>query len=179
MQTRISQTPGATTEVTEATGPDPLAEIDELMRKRLGDQRDAADESAQLSADRSEFSAEFTRVCQEQVRPAMEAIVERLRRNGGSGLIEEHPADYRYPNDRLVLWMSLHGEIVGSPRQDRHPYLQLDADVSSRAVAVAEGDMWAGHGGNRSGKVTEWQLSEITASRVTEEVLAILRRAFR
>lgn len=160
-----------------ASDKDPLAEIDDLMQKRRDDQLSSANQGAQLTADRLEFSAQFAKICQEQVRPAMDAIIERLRRNGGGGVIEEHPADFRYQNHRLIMWMSLEGEIAGAPRQDRHPYLQLDADVAKRNVAVSEGDMWQGHGGNSSGKIGEWQLSEITTTRVTEEILAILRRA--
>jgi hypothetical protein len=45
-------------------------------------------------------------------------------------------------------------------------------------VTVSEGDMWEGHGGNRSGRVAEWKLSETTATVVTQEALAILRRSF-
>jgi hypothetical protein len=41
----------------------------------------------QLATDRSEFSTEFATVFEEQVRPPMEAIIDRLRRNGGDGVI--------------------------------------------------------------------------------------------
>ncbi len=174
MNTQLSASAGVALGASEM---DPLAEIDDLMQKRRDDQQSSASQGARLTADRLEFSAQFARVCQEQVRPAMDGILERLRSNGGGGIIEEHPADFRYQNHRLVMWMSLEGEIVGAPRQDRHPYLQLDADVAKRDVAVSEGDMWHGHGGNSSGKIGEWQLSEITTTRVTEEILAILRRA--
>jgi hypothetical protein len=159
-------------------GEDPLAEIDRLLQKRRDDQQQVSDRSAELRADRSEFSTEFTQVCEAQVRPPMEAILERLRRNGGGGVIDERPEDLsRHHTHRLTLWMSLSGEIAGSPRQDRHPYLQLDADVDKRVVTVSEGDMWEGHGGSRSGRIGEWQLSEITAALVTQEALAILRRS--
>jgi hypothetical protein len=162
-----------------ATENDPLSEIDDLMQKRRDDQQASAIRSAQLTAERSEFSTQFARVCQEQIRPAMDAIIERLRHNGGDAVIEEHHADLgRHHDHRLTMWMSLHGQIVGTPRQDRHPYLQLDADVAKRNVTVSEGDVWEGHGGNRSGKIGQWLLSEITTSRVTEEILAVLRRAF-
>ncbi len=162
----------------DAASEDPLAEIDHLLQKRLDDERRAAAHSAQVRTDRSDFSTGFTSVCEQQVRPSMEAILERLRRNGGGGVIEEGAEDVsRHRRHRLTLWMSLSGEIEGSPRQDRHPYLQLDADVDKRSVVVSEGDMWQGHGGNRSGKVGEWRLAEITAPLVTEEALAVLRRS--
>lgn len=172
-------TPQAEAPTPGASGTDPLAEIDSLMRARLEDQRLQAESSAQVGRDRSEFSAEFVRVCDGTVRPAMDAVLERLRRNGGGGVIEERPEHLgRREDHRLILWMSLQGEIDGTPRQDRHPYLQLDGDVDKRAVTVSEGDMWAGRGGNRSGKVAEWRLSDITASAVTDELLSILRRSF-
>lgn len=162
-----------------ATGNDPLAEIDQLMRARRDEDRESADRAAQVLADRSEFSDEFVRVCDVQVRPAMEAVIERLRNNGGGGVIEERHEDLaRNQAHRLTLWMSFSGEIVGTPRPDRHPYLQLDATVAKRAVTVSEGDMWQGRGGGRSGKAGEWQLSEITTALVTETILEIIRRAF-
>ena len=171
MQTQSPQAAGTTAQV----APDPLEEIDQLMQKRLEDQQRSADRSAEITKERSQFS----KVCDAQVRPVMEAILGRLRRSGGGGVIEERPEDLaRMQDHRFILWMSLEGEIVGTPRLDRHPYLQLDADVAKRAVTVSEGDMWPGHGGNRSGPVTEWQLSEINTAKVTEEILAILRRSF-
>jgi len=175
MQTQSPRAAGTTAQV----APDPLEEIDQLMQKRLEDEQRSADRSAEITKERSQFSEEFSKVCDAHVRPVMEAILERLRRSGGGGVIEERPEDLaRMQDHRFILWMSLEGEIVGTPRLDRHPYLQLDADVAKRAVTVSEGDMWAGHGGNRSGPVTEWQLSEISTTKVTEEILAILRRSF-
>ena len=163
----------------DAAGNDPLAEIDQIMRTRRDEDRESADRAAHLLAERSEFSEEFVRVCEVQVRPAMEAVIERLRQNGGGGVIEERAEDLaRNQAHRLTLWMSFKGEIVGTPRPDRNPYLQLDATVTKRVVTVSEGDMWQGHGGGRSGRTGEWQLSEITAALVTETILEIIRRAF-
>ena len=71
--------------------------------------------------------------------------------------------------------MSLSGELIGRPRQDQHPYLQLDFDLALQRVNVAEGDMWKGHGS--SGPVGSWIVSEITDAVVTESLLGILRRA--
>jgi hypothetical protein len=175
-----TQSPQTTLEAVPASGDDPLAEIDQLMQNKLREDQKAADRSAQIETDRSDFAAEFTRVCEQQVRPAMETILERLRRNGGGGVIDDRPEDFgQHHAHRLILWMSFSGEITGAPRQDRHPYLQLDADLDRRSVTVSEGDMWQGHGGNRTGKFAEWQLVEITAARVTQELLAIIRRALR
>lgn len=162
-----------------ASEEDPLAEIDRLMQKRRDDDQRSADETARLATDRSEFSTEFARVFEELVRPTMEAIIERLRRNGGDGAVIERPEDSRLSHKHIfTLWMSLAGEITGTPRVDRLPYLQLEANVDKRLVTVSEGDIWEGRGGNRSGKVAEWKLPEITAAVVTQEVLAILRRSF-
>jgi len=172
-----SQPSSVSDESVTAAAADPLAEIDDIMQQRLAEERLLAEVSARVSADRSEFSVEFSTVCAEQVRPPMEAIIGRLRRNGGGGEIDERPEDLsRRQTHRLTLWMSLEGE-VGSPRADRHPYLQLDADVGKRLVAVSEGDMWQGHGGSRSGPIGDRPLSEITSTFVTQEVLAILRRS--
>ncbi|MGA7419333.1 MAG: hypothetical protein WBW80_15160 [Acidimicrobiales bacterium] len=73
--------------------------------------------------------------------------------------------------------MSLEGGIVGEPRVDREPYLQLEANVAGRNIEVTEGDMWRGAGGKRSGPVGHWQLSELTKDRVIQELLAIARRS--
>jgi hypothetical protein len=163
--------------MTTAAEEDPLAEIDRLMHRRLVEERRVAEESAQRASERSEFSTEFERVCNEQVRPAMTTIIERLQRNGGGGIIVERPEDTsRKYAHRLTLWMSLSGEIVTAPRQDRDLYLQLDADAGTRSVLVSEGDLGQGHGGT-SGRVGEWKLSEITAALVIQEVLEILRQA--
>lgn len=159
---------------------DPFADIDQVTRKSLREEQEAAQRSAQLEIDRSDFETEFTSAREHQIRPAMEAVLERLRRNGGGGVIDDRPQAFgQRRTHRLTLWMSFHGEITGAPRQDRHPYLQLDADVDKRSVTVSEGDMWKRQSRNRSGKVAEWQLVEITAARVTQEILAIIRRALR
>jgi hypothetical protein len=73
--------------------------------------------------------------------------------------------------------MSLEGEIVGDPRSDREPYLQLEANVASRDIETSEGDMWRGAGGKRSGPLGHWQLSELTQEQVIQELLAIARRS--
>jgi len=78
---------------------------------------------------------------------------------------------------RLTLWMSLEGETHRSPRQDRHPYLQLDADAAKGQVEVPEGDMWQGVGTHTSGRARSWQLPEITKEAVSQAIVAILRRA--
>ena len=156
-----------------------LAEIDSLLEGRIDDEQQAVDQTTRLDADRTEFSLEFTKVCEHQVRPTMEAVLTRLRRNGGGGFIEEHAHDGHHRARGLTLWMSLDGEITGTPRRDGHPYLELDADAERQSVSVSEGDMWQGQGGTRSGKAGEWQLSDITTTRVTEELVAILRRAAR
>ncbi len=108
----------------------------------------------------------------------MELVVEHLTTHGGGGAIEEHPggeARFRHPS--VIVWMSLNGELVGEPRSDREPYLQLEANVAERDIEVSEGDMWRGAGGKRSGPVGHWQLSELTQERVVDELLAIARRS--
>ncbi|MDQ6783308.1 MAG: hypothetical protein M3063_07695 [Actinomycetota bacterium] len=148
------------------------------MADGLAEDQQEAEKTAQLSVERSEFATQFTSGCDQHVRPPMEAIIERLRRNGGSGVIVERPEDLSIRHwHRLTLWMSLSGEIAGTPRPDRLPYLQLEADVDTRAVTISEGDMWQGHGGNRSGPAGQWKLEDMTADLVTHTVLDILRRA--
>lgn len=159
---------------------DPLAEIDVLMQEQLDKEQRSADATARVLADRAKFATEFTAVCDQRVRPPMEVILQRLRQNGGGGLIDERPADAtRHHSHRLTLWMSLRGEITGAPRQDRHPYLELDANVDRALVTISEGDIWNGHGGSSSGPVGQRPLAEITETFITSEVLAVIRRSLR
>lgn len=158
---------------------DPLSEIDRLMERRSADEQRSKEESAEASTARSAFSLEFATACDDCIRPAMERVIERLRQNGGGGVIDERAEDReRHRAHRLTVWMSLHGEINGTPREDRLPYLRLDADANRAVVTLSEGDMWQGRPGHRSGKVGERQLSEITPALLTAEMLAVLRRSF-
>jgi hypothetical protein len=167
---RPGEQDGATTDLLEGFGP-VLAAVA---------QRDH--ESDELTADRLEaghkFLEDFAAACAAEVRPAMDAVVSRLQQLGGGGVVEEHTgSEVRFRNPRMTLWMSLKGEIVGEPRLDRYPYLQLEADVERRKVQVDEGDMWRGAGGHSSGRVAAWDVSELTGDLVTKELLAIARRA--
>jgi hypothetical protein len=150
-----------------------------MMAQRDQSEAASVQRSQQRQIDDDDFSRSFSERCDVEVKPAMEVVVARLRRDGGDGLIVEVDADVsRQRRHRLTLWMSLRGDIDGAPRQDRHPYLQLDADVTRHRVILSEGDMWQGQGGHRSGRVGDWRLEEMTAAAVTDEIMAVLRRAF-
>lgn len=134
--------------------------------------------NARALDEQEEFATGFRTACQTEVRPAMQAVLERLQSTGGGGIIEGHPGgEPRFPGPSLTLWMSLAGEIVGAPRADRCPYLEIEADVAKRRAQVSEGDMWLGGGGGRSGRAAQWQLPELTYERVVQELLSIARRA--
>jgi len=136
----------------------------------------SVERQSDANTERARLQAEFSAVCSQRVLPAMQAFLERLRLNGGGGLVEEHDGvEGAGVAPRVRLWMSLSGEIIGRPRQDQHPYLELDFDVAQQQVNVAEGDMWKGHG--RSGPVGVWIASEITSEMVTESLIDVLRRA--
>jgi hypothetical protein len=163
---------------TATAADDRLAEIDHITEEWRDDQQELVELNEHREALRLQFDEEFTCACEQRVRPAMERIIERLRRDGGDGLIVERPADTRFHHThRLILWMSLSGEVGDAPRQDRHPYLQLDADVALQTVKISEGDMWQGHGGNSSGEVGKRPLSEVDANFVIDETVAILARS--
>ncbi len=161
-----------------STASDPLAGFGPILAAVAQRDRSAAEVSAdRLDAGRK-FLDDFATACETEVRPAMDAVLERLRQLGGDGLVEEHPGgEARFRSPRVALWMSLKGEIVGEPRLDRYPYLLLEADVEGRKVQVYEGDMWRGAGGNTSRRVGAWEVSDLTRQRVTEALLAIARRA--
>jgi hypothetical protein len=140
--------------------------------------RESAEAAAALVELGRKFLDDFAKACVQEIRPAMSAVLERLQQLGGGGLIEEHPGgEARFQNPRIALWMSLKDKIVGDPRPDRHPYLLLEADVETQKVQVDEGDMWQGAGGNFSGPVGVWEVTELTHDRVTKELLSIAHRA--
>jgi hypothetical protein len=142
-----------------------------------GDRESAAAATARAELGRK-FLDDFAETCAQEIRPAMNAVLKRLQQLGGDGLIEEHPGgEARFEKPRITLWMSLKDKIVGQPRLDRHPYLLFQADVESQKVKVDEGDMWRGAGGNFSGRVGVWEITELTHDRVTKELLSIARRA--
>jgi hypothetical protein len=157
---------------------DPLAPIDEIEHGWIDGERRRAEEAERVAAVDLEFSTDFTRRFEDDVRPAMEAIIERLQSDGGGGVVLERKADQsRHFTHRFTLWMSLLGEIEGTPREDRHPYLRLDANVDKRRVEVWEGDLWRNRPGGTSRKVAEWSLQEMDATHVEREAIEILRRS--
>jgi len=159
---------------------DPLADIGAIVAALNKQDAQAAESAAQVLKGREDFFDEFRRVCTEEVRPAMQAVLDRLRQEGGDGLIEEHPGgEPRVATPRLTLWMSLQGPIEGAPRQDRHPYLQVDADVAGRVMRITEGDSWHGGGAGTSESAGTWKPADVTQALVVTELLAIVRRSAR
>lgn len=159
---------------------DPLAGIGEIVAALK--QRDlvSAESAAQVLEGREAFFDEFRATCERVVRPAMQAVLDRLRQEGGDGLIEEHPGgEARVSTPRLTLWMSLQGPMEGVPRQDRNPYLQLDADVVDRVIRLTEGDSWRGGGAGHSGSAGTWKPADVTGALVIGELSEIVRRSAR
>jgi len=155
---------------------DLLGEIDQIFDRRARSLHEAAEQHAQVDAERARTQEEFSAACSAEIRPAMQAFLDRIRKRGGGGFVEEreaNAADGVAPG--ITLWMSLFGDIIGSPHPDQHPFLQLDLDAAQRQVLVAAGHMWQGR--DTSGRVGSWDLAEITSDTVTEELLAVLRKA--
>lgn len=153
---------------------DPLSEIDQIVHHWSHLRQESADEKAHAEVDRAHFLQEFQTITSSVIRPTMEMAIERLRMDGGGGLIEEHGLDVLH-KPRVTLWMSMEGEIAGSPRQDLNPFLQLDADLAHRRIDVWEGDMVENQGTSRA--TSPWALSEVTSESVMERIVDILRRA--
>jgi hypothetical protein len=159
---------------------DPLADIGAVVAALKQQDALSAESATHALEGRQAFFDQFHEVCRVEVRPAMQAVVDRLRSEGGDGLIEEHPGgEPRVSTPRLTLWMSLQGPIDGVPRQDRNPYLQLDADVVGRLIRVSEGDSWRGGGAGHSGSAGTWKPSDVTSAIVVEELAEIVRRSAR
>ncbi len=116
-----------------------LDEIDRILGERSRALRLLDARAAELREHHRAFLGDFALKCTSEIIPAMEAIVDRLRRNGGGGTVDYQPQGGRTGTPpRLTLWMALEGEIDGSPRPDRYPYFQLDADVETMKVKVLE-----------------------------------------
>ncbi len=157
-----------------SAGGDSLNEIDEIVDHWSQLRQESADEQAHAEIEREHFLQEFRAITSSVIRPTMDTALERLRKDGGGGLIEEGgPESRRKP--RVTLWMSMKGEIAGSPRQDLNPFLQLDADPVQRQIDVWEGDMVENQGTSRA--TSPWALSEVTEEAVMGRIVAILRRA--
>ena len=162
--------------VSSTCSDDPLDEIDEIFATRLQGRDQSVERQSQAQSERTRLQEEFATGCGEEIRSAMQAFLERLRQNGGGGLLEEREGvEGAGVAPRVRLWMSLSGEIIGRPRRDQHPYLQLDFDIIKRRVMVAEGDVWKGHGS--SGQVGTWNAPEITGDMVMRSLVGVLRRA--
>ena len=89
----------------------PSGAIPATVAQRDRESAEAAIERAELA---QEFLDEFAKACLNEVRPAMSAVLQRLRELGGDGLIEEHPGgEARFQKPRIALWMSLKDPIAG------------------------------------------------------------------
>ena len=151
-----------------------VGDIDEILEDWSDRQRKLAQKQEEIEAEREKFLQDFKEISQNVIKPAMEAIVQRLQKDGGGGIIWDGESDSMH-RPRLILWLSLKGELTGTPRQDRNPYLQLDADVAHRRIDVWEGDMWEKQGTSRT--TSPWKLSEISSESITERIVGILERA--
>jgi hypothetical protein len=159
-----------------AVSTDLLDEVDHIFEMRSRDLGMSGERRSQIDAERVALREEFSSACAHTIRPAMQAFLERMRANGGGGLIEERSGVQRTGvAARIRLWMSLSGEIIGRPRRDQHPYLQLDLDVVEQRVNLVEGDKFKGHGD--AGPVGSWAVSEITGPLVTQSLIDVLQRA--
>jgi hypothetical protein len=162
------------TEADDAGDEDDLRAVDELLVTYGREQEEQEARARAVLLEQRHFAhaaaCRFDRV----VRPTLEDIAERLNRDGGGGLVEERPAQGRRGR-RLTLWMSLEGPVVVPPRVDQTPYVQFDVDVPWRRVTVWEGDMWNKLGASRA--TEPFTLDELTAQRVTQRAISVLRRA--
>lgn len=150
------------------------AAIDHIVGHWTELRHEKSTKEARVEAEREQFLEDFRKLDESIIQPAMEATLKELRKDGGGGRIDVRQEDLMH-RPRVTLWMSLEGEIRGVPHQDKNPYLQLDADVAHRQVAVWEGDMWMKEGVSRD--TAPFKMDEVTTESVTERILGILQRA--
>lgn len=164
---------------TEPTVTDPcespeLEVIDQLVAGYHLEEEELQHAVARAASERTAFVQSATSVLRDVVKPLFETVASRLARDGGDGFVDERRAEGRH-GLRITLWMSLDGPIVGTPRQDRHPYIQLDVDAERRRVCVWEGDMWRGLGTSRPGSPLDER--DLTEEVVLARTMEVLRRA--
>jgi hypothetical protein len=159
---------------TADNGAGALGEIDVALEAWSARRHAAAVRQAGLTAERDQFELDAATALEGVIKPAMQAAADRLAHDGGGGRVEGRPSGEHHGR-RVVLWMSLEGEVADPPHQDHNPYLQLDFDVANRRVDVWEGDMWEKQGSSRA--TEPWTLRQITPEFVTEHIIAIVRRA--
>ncbi len=153
---------------------DSLRDIDLILERWSERESEFVEEQERVRAERERLVADFEDLSRLVIKPAMESIIQRLRKDGGDGVIQEGQSGVAH-GPRLTLWMSLKGQIAGLPRQDLNPYLQLDLDVEHLQVDVWEGDMWGKRGTCR--RTSPWTLEEISSESVIDRAVAILSRA--
>jgi hypothetical protein len=152
---------------------DSLRQIDQIVDQWSHLRQESAEEEAHLEVEREHFLKEFQDITDSVIRPTMETAIERLRNDGGGGVIEEHHLDVLH-KPRVTLWMSMQGEVA-NPRQDLNPFLQLDADATNRRINVWEGDMVENQGTSRA--TSPWTLFEVTPESIMDRIVGVLRRA--
>jgi hypothetical protein len=149
-----------------------LCAIDDLLAAYACRQEARAAHTRAVLLDRQRFVNAAACIIERVVKPTLGDVAKQLNRSGGGGLLEERPATGRH-GQRVTLWMSLGGPIVG-PRIDCYPYLQLDVDVTFRKFTVWEGDMWNKIGSSR--RTEPFTLEELTSEGITERAIGILQR---
>jgi hypothetical protein len=166
----------------ESVASGPLAEIDAVLVEMRQNSRLSASHLSEREAHerdvRQQFLDDFTSTCEQNVRPVMQEVRERLQRNGGGAIIDGRSGgDGPTPNPRLTMWMSLDGDILEGPQPDQHPYLRFEADVTRTQVHISESGTRSGAGSDNGDLKLTWQLPEVTRDRVVQELLAILQRS--
>lgn len=159
-------TPGSTSSQSP-----PIDEIDEIVEDWSERRHEEAERNTRAAVEREQFLQDFERMSESVIQPAMQAAAARLKRDGCGGLVEKRPGVGPH-GPRIILWMALDTPVSDERREDRNPYLRLEADVSHRNIAIWQGDMWEKKGGG-SGPSTPMGLAEISAAGITKRVLEI------
>jgi hypothetical protein len=159
---------------TPSSKDDPLSDIDRMLRAvRARDWQLAEGAAFDLDSGR-EFLEQFSRLCDTEVRPVMEAVATRLSIYGGGGMVEmRRGGDPRARGPRLTIWLSLKEEIIGIPSPERHAYLSVEANADRRNISITSS---FGSPEARQDQTTAWPLPDLTQENVTRELTEIIRR---
>ena len=121
-----------------------------------------------------EFLDQFSRLCESEVRPVMEAVATRLSIYGGGGIVEmRRGGNPRRRGPRLTMWLSLKEEMVVFRAQN-----VTHACVSRRTLrgVASQSPLASGHPRIVATGLIVWQLSDVTQAKVTNELTDIIGR---
>ncbi|MFO1248909.1 MAG: hypothetical protein U1E93_11960 [Alphaproteobacteria bacterium] len=153
--------------------------LDEIFARHKEGQQRIAEAQDAAKRDCAEFLAQFKKVREAIIRPAMEEIKSYVEQKGYRASIseeEDKESDHRFGSDsRASIQLAIYpGESGGHDR----PCFTATCDKHSKKVSLHERTMWGSRGGHAGG-AGEFSLPEVTEKLLQEKMLKWLSEIFR